>query len=277
MQCLTPTSIRDPRYLDKNVSLQVPCGKCYRCLTNLRNSWTQRLKDEAHASVSSFFVTLTYEDKFTDGNVSKRDVQLFLKRLRFRLGKTKIRYYCVSEYGTTTYRPHYHMLIFSQDIIYLHHMIELVIFAWSKEKVPLGLTKTYPINDAEIHYCTKHHLQKLENPPGLERTFSLMSTRPGIGFDFASKNFKNYDEFTVNYRLANGFKCSLPRYYKKKFWSDERRAEMAKDWSFTPPIDFSTYLLERPNSSHSEYCDYIKQIIDADEQRRLLILKKTKL
>lgn len=42
---------------------------------------------------------------------SKRDIQLFLKRLRKNLSKytdEKIRYYAVSEYGPKTFRAHYH-------------------------------------------------------------------------------------------------------------------------------------------------------------------------
>lgn len=59
-----------------------------------------------------------------DGDImylSKRDVQLFLKRLRKQLTKVsneKLRYYCIGEYGPQHLRPHYHLLFFfdSQEI-----------------------------------------------------------------------------------------------------------------------------------------------------------------
>jgi len=48
----------------------------------------------------------------------KRDVQLFIKRLRKEQdsrGSSKIKYYLVGEYGDLTKRPHYHAAIFGED------------------------------------------------------------------------------------------------------------------------------------------------------------------
>ena len=58
--------------------------------------------------------------------LSVRDVQLFLKRLRYfikhehekRCSKEvqTLRYFCAGEYGSTTFRPHYHLLLwFNSD------------------------------------------------------------------------------------------------------------------------------------------------------------------
>ena len=82
----------------------VPCGKCAACLTNKRKEWTFRLNQELHVSSSSFFITLTYDDEHipvTEEGLptfSKRDIQLFIKRLRKNTNR-KISYYIVSEYG----------------------------------------------------------------------------------------------------------------------------------------------------------------------------------
>lgn len=73
----------------------VPCGRCPNCRSNKRQSWIYRLECEARQYPLSLFVTLTYDDEHLPMErigsdlfaeevpvVSKRDVQLFMKRLR---------------------------------------------------------------------------------------------------------------------------------------------------------------------------------------------------
>ena len=47
--------------------------------------------------------------------VCNRDLDLFLKRLRSYYPDEKLRYYAVSEYGPSSYRPHWHLLLFSNS------------------------------------------------------------------------------------------------------------------------------------------------------------------
>lgn len=60
------------------------------------------------------FVTLTYKDEELPehGSLVKKDLQDFMKRLRFSLGGKKVRYYACGEYGEKNDRPHYHVLLF---------------------------------------------------------------------------------------------------------------------------------------------------------------------
>lgn len=120
-QCITPITVFDKK--TKVVNL-VPCGKCYPCLLRKRHEWFFRLSRELDVSTGPCrFVTLTYTDEELPVNsdgipvVSKRDCQLFLKRLRTtcerRFGGTDIRYFLISEYGPTTLRPHYHLALFN--------------------------------------------------------------------------------------------------------------------------------------------------------------------
>ena len=120
---------------------EVPCGHCEQCKTQKVNDWSFRLLEEAKECFRlggfSIFDTLTYDNLHvpTVGKVlyqlgefsldvtssicdmlcnSKRDVQLFMKRLR-SLYDGPIRYYLVSEYGNDeryTHRPHYHVQFF---------------------------------------------------------------------------------------------------------------------------------------------------------------------
>lgn len=73
----------------------------------------------------STFITLTYNDSHlpSDGMCSKRDIQLFLRRLRQTPRDYNIslppsfRYYISCEYGTLHGRPHYHGILFGIDCL----------------------------------------------------------------------------------------------------------------------------------------------------------------
>ncbi|MDX8558692.1 hypothetical protein OZ663_18615, partial [Elizabethkingia sp. HX CGY] len=45
-----------------------------------------------------------------------RDFQLFMKRAR-KLQEKKISYFLVGEYGSQTFRPHYHAIVFDVENI----------------------------------------------------------------------------------------------------------------------------------------------------------------
>ena len=123
MKCISPITLKIQNPLNKDGKVIVPCGKCMNCLTNRRESWIIRLIEEFKTKKATF-LTLTYNDEnlvYADGEkptLSKRDVQLFLKRLRKSLKKS-IKYYCVGEYGTRTNRPHYHFILFNSSLMIL--------------------------------------------------------------------------------------------------------------------------------------------------------------
>ena len=104
--------------------IPVPCGKCSACLERKRSEWIKRLSLESINYPLSSFVTLTYDDAHlpSDGQASKRDVQLFLKRFRnlrrdFGVPLPSFKYFIVSEYGKLHGRPHYHGLMFGVDLL----------------------------------------------------------------------------------------------------------------------------------------------------------------
>ena len=104
--CYSPMSIPRPNGRGSTDRITVPCNKCVACTSRLRQAWAFRLAQEAKTAETAFFITLTYAPEHLPVNedglpfVSKRDCQLFLKRLRRSLPNRKIRYYLVSEYGT---------------------------------------------------------------------------------------------------------------------------------------------------------------------------------
>ena len=247
MNCLHPVKIalsddqREKRrsFLDAPISFRfatyqyVPCGKCEACLVNRRSQWTFRLKQELRDAISAYFITLTYDDinlpvKNGLPFVNKRDVQLFLKRLRFLIRPFKIRYFCVSEYGPKNFRPHYHMILFDFPNELKNKLNEYLEDSWN-----LGFIRVDPVNSARIHYVSGYCLDFTQIPKNLKKPFMLCSRRPGIGYRFLDVNG------VLDYCAANttdlwtvadndsAFKVKIPRYYKDKLFGDDLKLQIA--------------------------------------------------
>lgn len=122
MNCLYPLRL-DMKKIAKpeNIPLlppyvDVPCGKCIKCLLDKNYEWQFRGYCEMLSKHSvGCFLTLTYDDENNPLRVSKRHMQLFLKRLK-EFTHEKFTYMCTSEYGEESMRPHYHLLLFGLDL-----------------------------------------------------------------------------------------------------------------------------------------------------------------
>lgn len=95
------------------------CGQCDPCRSNKRRQWAARILMEAKGYSENCMLTLTYDDQFVptreDGRreLVPRDLELFLKRFRERIKPRRIRFFGCGEYGTETWRPHYHLAVFN--------------------------------------------------------------------------------------------------------------------------------------------------------------------
>ena len=111
---------------------ELPCGHCLGCRVDHAKEWSNRLIMESMYHDSAFFVTLTYDDDhipivehtdeetgeyFINSSLCKRDIQLFIKKLRRRFPDDSIRYYIAGEYGPSTGRAHYHAIIFGLHLV----------------------------------------------------------------------------------------------------------------------------------------------------------------
>lgn len=75
--------------------------------------------------------------------ICNRDLDLFLKRLRSYYPYEKLRYYAVSEYGPTSYRPHWHLLLFSNSEQFSKTILENVSKAWSYGRCDATLSRGF--------------------------------------------------------------------------------------------------------------------------------------
>lgn len=221
MECINQKEL----YLDVagvSTLVSVPCGTCIPCLMNKRAEWCFRLEQEHRVSKSAFFVTLTYDQKHLRTNYSlcKRDLQLYLKRVRKKYGNgsSGIRYYVVGEYGSVSGRPHYHAIVFNSDEKSLRQ-------SWIDVKgKPIGIVHIGRVTGASISYVTKYCIQKngavLKDDQ--EKPFATMSRRYGIGGHYLSDNMVAWHrENDANYVVRpGGEKATLARFYKSKIWYD---------------------------------------------------------
>jgi len=206
MECL------NPRYIAKH-EVVVPCGRCGFCAATRRSDWAIRLMWERKMHLNSMFVTLTYADPhlvWASGQpqLHRPHVQLFLKRVR-KAGY-ELRYYGVGEYGSKTFRPHYHLLLFGdvpEDVI--------------REKWTYGMVHIGNVTEQSVMYCLSYMINKNDwrHSKNRVRTFNMMSK--GIGKNYLDiPGMKEWHKSgRKNYCDMNGVKRHLPRYYKNKIFS----------------------------------------------------------
>lgn len=231
MQCLSPISIVDPKGTHVSQRITVPCGKCYACLSRRRDSWSFRIGQELKVSSAAHFITLTYDDDHlprSDGDIPivlRSDVQLFMKRLRKSISPYKIRYFLVAEYGTLTYRPHYHLILFNFPVDC--DLNQYLVSSWQKGHCHVG-----SVTGQSIHYVTKYCLEVTDLPSELQlyRPFMLCSTKPAIGSNYLTDNMKLWQkEGLKSYVVKDGFKQPMPRYYKEKVFDKFEKFQISLD------------------------------------------------
>ena len=219
-RCIAP-------FRKKGETIDLPCGKCYECKMRRISGWSYRLMKEAEVSTSAFFITLTYNPETMPITKSgymtckKRDLQLFMKRLRKR-NKEKLKYYAVAEYGGKTDRPHYHIILFNVDV-------ETIEEAWQHGNIHVGTLTEASVGYTMKYISKKSKIPKHQNDDRLPE-FSLMSK--GLGKNYLTPQMINYHKTNMENRvfigLKDGKKIALPRYYKDKLYSDAEKNKIAE-------------------------------------------------
>lgn len=188
--------------------LNIPCRKCIGCRLDYSRDWANRMLLEFQNKKKAVFITLTYNDshlprsKYGTPTLSKRDVQLWMKRIRKFFTGTEIRFFLAGEYGDQTHRPHYHVILFGisiDDLIPLKirntnelgqsaYECSVLNYTWS-----LGFSTAAPTSYQTFGYVSRYCLKKQGKSdyyesgfPLYEPEFNLMSRKPGIGGYFVS-------------------------------------------------------------------------------------------
>lgn len=190
-------------------AIPVPCGNCIGCRLDYAKQWADRMVLELDYSKKAVFVTCTYDEdnvhRVIDPDtgacymtLAKKDSAEFLKRLRNEYSAGQLRFYCSGEYGTKTKRPHLHYILFG---IGLDDCGELDYFSKNKFGCPNYRSKILEkywkkgnvivssVTWETCAYVARYNLKKLKGTDDgekkfIEKEFSTMSRRPGIGMHY---------------------------------------------------------------------------------------------
>lgn len=275
----------------------VPCGQCLGCRLKRSRDWAVRCVHEASLYKHNCFITLTFDDMHLPANrsISKRDLQLFMKRLRKRFKGLEpvmddygnisypIRFFGCGEYGSLNERPHYHALLFNFDFedkkpLFISKGGQILYVSRSLSELwPFGFCTIGEVSFDSAAYVAKYVFKKIgysDECRGIEgRTpeFSLQSRRPGI----AAKWLEKYSGDVYNYDTLRfkGLNLRPPSYYDRLF---ER----------INPVGFDRLLHKRkaklsklpsPSSGRLYYMEEVKKIeINKQIKKRNLTMKKEK-
>lgn len=250
---------------------EIPCGRCIGCRLAYSRQWADRCMLELGYHEQSWFVTLTYDDFHlplsesldvdtgeivSSATLVKRDVQLFMKRLRkYYQYDNPIRYFCAGEYGSQTYRPHYHIIIFGLKLDdlqvykrsldgYNYYVSDFLNKCWKKGYVVVG-----QVNWDTCAYTARYIMKKqygsaasVYEKYNIVPEFTLMSLKPAIGrlyYDDHKDELYKSDYIYVS-TPEGSHQIRPPRYYDKLFDIDY-------------PSDF-----EKIKAFREEFCDDMK-------------------
>lgn len=250
--------------------ISIPCGKCIGCRLSYARQWADRCLLELQYHEHAWFVTLTYNDEHVPRSMygdpqtgearpcltlDRRDVQLFLKRLRKAVEPTKIRYFGCAEYGPTTWRPHYHLIIFGlplDDLVLKRQDMDGKVSAYTSRTLsaawslrpfgnhsdilePLGDVECSDVTWSACNYVARYIVKKQLGPDGKDfydslnivPPFTFMSTSPGIGRQYFEDHQGLYDFDSVSISTPTGGRSIRPSRYYDKLYDLEQPERLA--------------------------------------------------
>lgn len=224
--------------------LMMPCRHCVGCRLARSREWANRLMLEMLYHDESWFLTLTYDDEHlptsyavddvtgevvaVHATLVKSDLQKFLKRLRFS-GQV-VRYYCAGEYGSNTYRPHYHLILFGLHLMdikplnrnplgQVYYQSDYISKLW-----PFGYHILGQVTWQSCSYVARYTMKKATH--GIDKSyyrkaniveeFQTMSLKPAIGRQFYDDHPDIFDFDKFNFSTSDGGRAIIPpEYYRK--------------------------------------------------------------
>lgn len=239
--------------------IAVPCKHCIGCRLDYAREWACRCMLEMKSHNSAYFLTLTYDNDriiFDDGepenlvDKTKTDygkakicrinkdgfpvlslkpdtLTRFIKRLRKEYEQDKIRFFGCGEYGSSGFRPHYHIIVFGL------HLCDLVeegqnrlgdkyySSACLNRLWPYGFVTVGSVSFQSCAYVARYTAKKSNvlgddfyEKNNLEPPFIRMSRRPGIGKTYLDEHPEIWEKAHIFIPQRDGVASfGIPQYY----------------------------------------------------------------
>lgn len=290
---ILPKSFDRDKMIRQGRLLQLPCRHCVGCRLSKSREWANRIVMEQLYHEDTWFVTLTYDDDHlppafpvdeatgeilsVNATLVKNDLQKFFKRLR-KNSKQDIRYYSCGEYGSSTYRPHYHCIIFGL------HLDDLKLlkdnFSGSPYFVSDFIAKCWPfgyhiigkVTWQSAAYVARYTMKKALNgfdkryyqKAGIEPEFQVMSLKPAIGRQYYDDHPEifDYDSFSVS-TPQGGRRMYPPEYFRKLFKAEHPSEYLKRSLNSRRNAEVNQHL--KLLLTDKDYYDILK----ADEERAI--------
>lgn len=229
--------------------IRLPCGKCMACRLDYAKQWAIRgEKEKLLTKGKCYFITLTKNNENLEFNdLSIRELQLYIKRLRKAFAPHKIRYMACGEYGEKSQRAHYHIILYNMPEIqdlqpYKNHNNNQTYTSQKMDAIwQKGFTVIGQASFQSIAYVARYITKKINGKQSQEhytskvdglirqKEFMLMSRRPGIGHEYLKKyQTELLTDLTIPTEKGT---MGIPKYYKRKLSEDPQMAKLIKEKS----------------------------------------------
>lgn len=235
--------------------VSVPCGCCIECRLQYSREWASRCMLEAASWKHNWFITLTYDDdhlpkgSLDNPTLVPEHFTQFMKDLRTKYKKEfdhdNVRFYGCGEYGDSSLRPHYHLILFNAplndltvDIPYIDkdtgkklviqkadqngepfYFSQFIKDCWKYGNILIGR-----VSWDSAAYVARYVLKKQKGinadfykKYGMEPEFIRMSRRPGIAGDYFEINKEKIlvDDKIYIYKHGGSVALTPPRFFSK--------------------------------------------------------------
>ena len=271
-----------PIYDTRVGEIMIDCGQCIECRQKKAREWQVRLAEEIKDHKYNYFITLTFAPKQLEelckktrlkecNAVAGYAVRHMLERWR-KDNKKSIKHWLITELGHEgTERIHLHGLLFTDKELEFGDLDDNKLRTWKYWKYGQIYVGDY-VNQQTINYISKYITKIDSDHKGF---VGQILASPGIGRSFVDRYRERNDNTyqyrprnTIDfYRLPNGSKVKLPKYYKNHLLNEDERQQIWREY-----MDLNTETIAGNTYSKKTITEHVRNNIrdNARELNRFL-------
>ena len=239
-------------------NVAVKCGKCYQCVITKANDFAFRTWAESRYHDNKCFATLTYDPKHLPRSkrrfptLLREHLRDFVKRLRYYNDGERIYFFACGEYGSNTFRPHYHICVMGLKDN------ELIRLAWT-----MGHVHIDRLTPRSAAYTAKY-MQKDKKIPMFKHDdrlpeFHMIGDRLGESYT-KDLNVIQYHRCKSNFNKLevyfNDRFIQMPKYIREKIFPSSIERSLQTNHILSEIADSETKEAERVKKLYGDKISY---------------------